>query len=227
MVDLNPFDREDFCTPGRMNCGRCGCSLPGLGSPEYPMSKFLNKIYSNARPMLLIRTNPLLQCSCVNLQSGTGSNTCTRCFGLGKVVVSLDRFGCYVSSTSPDITASLQSSGLDRAFVKTLYMHRMIVPKEGQLILDVQWNVSNSDVYTKGGLPVVINNVMEIKNVDYVGFNEISYIKAVAVASNDRIPYLQPMLRHNDNTLHRYVNRGISLDNNLRKASTELCFKCM
>jgi hypothetical protein len=227
VTDLNPFDRTNQCKLGEAKCGRCGCALPGKSSASYTGSKALNELYANAKPMLLVRTNPLLSCSCVNLQSGTGDQTCTRCFGLGKVVIALERFGCYVSSTSPDYSSNLSSSGLDRAFVKTLFMHRMVSPKEGQLVLDVQWNVANNDVYNKAGVVVAINNAMMLKFVDFVGFNDISYIKAMAVASNDRIPYLTQLIKNNNASLHPYVNRTVVESNNLRKAATELCSRCM
>ena len=197
MFASNPFNRNKAC-PSCGSGGSCGCS----SADSYVGKENIEGILSQARPHILVRTDSHFKCPCQDLNAGTGQLNCSRCFGLGKVVISLDVINTYLGEMTLDIQNNIQASGFDRAFNKVAFMGRWVYPTEGQLLLEVGWNTPITSVFSKQGKPVEIYNIYHIGNVNFTGFAEIMFVKAALGLSNDRIPYIKPMVLQNNVALH-------------------------
>lgn len=160
---------------------------------DYKGQEGLEALFEAASPHVLLRTDPNLKCVCSSSTSSSGKEDCTRCFGTGKVIKSLDRFSAYISNSSPDRINNLGSQGVETADTRIIYSGRWVRPSMGDLVLEVGWDVPNREVYFRGQVKRV-DNVYLIKQVNFIGFSEVSYIESFTIMANTRKKYIQNIL---------------------------------
>ncbi len=174
--------------------------------PSGPLSRFVrtNKegayqgqtgleiLFRQAMPLVLVRTDPRSRCVCQS-QGKTGDSRCSRCFGTGAVVLSLDRFSGYIDHSKPGAAAPTTPQGWEYADIKKVFSGRWVYPTQGDLILEVGWNVPNNLVYSQGIIQTV-DNVYQVKQVNHAGFEEISYTVIFTIFANTRRMDLEDLI---------------------------------
>lgn len=207
---VNPRGRDPFRRTGPTSRDRFTRTLSQIrsGSAEsYEGQHGLEYLMAKAMPHLLVRTDMRRICPCQSYTGRTGDVQCTRCFGTGHVVVSLDRCGMYISRSSPITRVSANAVGWDMSDSKLIYCGRWVSPQIGDLVLEVGWNCPNEEVYTRGQVRSV-DNVYLIKQSNHIGLAEVDYIENFTIFSNARKPFIEDFLLFADaDQLPPYVNR--------------------
>lgn len=186
--------------------GRRGTSQFNLDSRkgEYQGQNGLENLFTRAAPHLLIRTDQRTRCTCASPDQYTGSIKCTKCFGLGYIVRSVDRFSAYISKSSPRGN-NLSNAGYELADSKLIYCGRWVRPSISDLVLEVGWDVDNELVYSRGKLRTV-DNVYQVKQPNFIGFESISYIEIVTLGANARKKEIENMLLYSSPTYRNCLN---------------------
>lgn len=172
-----------------------GITPPG-DSNRYRLPDRINgieRLMEKAMPLLLIRTDPRIECTCDKVE-GSADPNCNLCLGTGKKIQALDRFRGYISLGRKSINPSpLTPMGYEDSGASYIYTGKWVYPSMGDIVLEVGWNRPNSEVIGRG-MPTSIDKVHMIREVMYPGFSQIEYIMMAAVPSDTRINFMEDAL---------------------------------
>lgn len=189
--------------------------MPGLPTKPYvkrsrSSRQFESHLEYYGRWFVYVRADRRFHCSCYDpTTEGNVTDFCTECFGL-KFVVNPERMKAFLSA--PEKNGQILSTpfqedlgSLDQ-FSGLIYIHHSCIPRQGDLIIDCEWDRPSSAI-GNGGRVSTIMRTWKIAMVIPVIFNEnasVDYYLAGLEQNNLEDNLLTPALRSRTLTTQPY-----------------------
>jgi hypothetical protein len=168
------------------------------GPVSYPGQTGIEYLFGKSTVLLLVRTDPRVDCVCADQMNKTGDLGCLRCLGTGKLVRSLDRFRGYVAqrkSRNPDQAGPMGWTDTETRYV---YTGRWLYPNVGDILIEVSWNKPHKDALSEDVFPKVIDKIWLCKYTEFPGFEQIAYTIMTVVSAETKRPHLDRILLNAD-----------------------------
>lgn len=139
-------------------------------------NEFAKILEKYGRPVLVVRRDKKLRCSCWTEKTQEADRTCPRCFGLGwNPIVEKHIARTEDATTSETVGRLTANGGFGHIFVpnRTYFFQHNVNISQKDLVVDVDWTPNGKPVYNGGA----INEIAHVDDTLRLEKGELVYIK--------------------------------------------------